>query len=102
MIFAALLGLAFGQDAFIQFITEYGKEYTDTRNFTTRRDIFMKSYQAMLEYNTRYEAGEVTWACKVTKFYDMTYEEFASAVGIGMNIYTCILYCILFTSQTKV
>ena len=43
----------------------------------------MKNHQDMLEHNARYEAGEVSWARKVTQYYDLTYDEFASAVGLG-------------------
>ena len=48
-----------------------------------RRDIFLNNYQDMIEHNARYEAGEVSWTRKVTEFYDLTYDEFVVARGLG-------------------
>ena len=83
LILSALLGLTLANDAFLKFSREFGKQYAGKRDFSVRRDIFMKNYQEMQEHNTLYEAGEVSWARKVTPYYDLTQEEWAAAVGLG-------------------
>merc|ERR1739838_227921 len=73
--------------AFLQFAKDFGKQYAGKRDYSMRRAIFMTNHQEMLEHNARFEAGEVSWARKVTQYYDLTYDEFASAVGLGMPQY---------------
>merc|ERR1719309_942811 len=60
------------------------KTYSSLEEFQTRQAIFESNYLDMLEHNQRYEKGEVSWARKVTKFYDRTMEEFIAEVGLGM------------------
>eukprot|EP00091_Calanus_sinicus_P003321 TRINITY_DN1348_c0_g1_i1.p1 TRINITY_DN1348_c0_g1~~TRINITY_DN1348_c0_g1_i1.p1 ORF type:complete len:355 (+),score=118.11 TRINITY_DN1348_c0_g1_i1:102-1166(+) len=86
-ILSALIGFAFANDAFIKFAKDFGKKYTETKEFNLRREIFLNNYQEMLEHNARYEAGEVSWSRKVTEFYDLTYDEFVVARGLGMPQY---------------
>jgi len=87
LVLSALLGLTLARDAFLQFSEEFGKQYVGMKDFSMRRDIFMKNYQEMQEHNALYEAGEVSWARKVTPYYDLTQEEWAAAVGLGMPQY---------------
>ena len=42
----------------------------------------MRNYQDMVEHNMRYETREVSWARKVTEYYDLTFDEFESVAGI--------------------
>jgi len=87
LVLSALIGLGFTADPFHKFAQEFGKKYASTKEFTTRREIFMKNYQDMMEHNARYEAREVSWSRKVTEFYDLTHEEFLIARGLGMPSY---------------
>ena len=56
-------------------------------------------YEAMLEHNQRYEAGEVTWWKKVTKHYDLTMEEIEKDLGIGNKPYFYLCLILLFYSE---
>eukprot|EP00092_Neocalanus_flemingeri_P021084 GFUD01022844.1.p1 GENE.GFUD01022844.1~~GFUD01022844.1.p1 ORF type:complete len:355 (-),score=80.29 GFUD01022844.1:30-1094(-) len=87
LILSALIGLTLANDAFLRFAKDFGKQYAGMRDYSMRRGIFMKNHQDMLQHNARYEAGEVTWTRKVTQYYDLTYDEFATAVGLGMPQY---------------
>ena len=86
MILNVLIGLGLAADPFLNFAKEFGKNYANTKEFTMRREIFMKNYQDMIEHNARYEAREVSWSRKVTEFYDLTQEEFIIARGLGKII----------------
>jgi len=87
IILSALLGLTLANDPFLKFAKDFGKQYASNRDFSMRREIFMENYKDMVEHNARYEAGEESWARKVTQFYDRTWDEFASSVGLGMPHY---------------
>jgi len=89
LILSALAGLtlASANDPFLQFAKNFGKQYPNTREWSTRREIFLTNYQDMVEHNARYETGEVSWTRKVTEFYDLTYDEFVVARGLGVPYY---------------
>jgi len=87
LILSFLIGLTLANDAFLQFAKEFGKKYATRKEFSMRQEIFLKNYQEMLEHNALFEQGQVSWARKVTKFYDRTFEEFATEVGLGMPQY---------------
>lgn len=69
--------LAMG-DPFLQFAEEHGKNYSTRAELDHRRAIFEKNYMDMVEHNAKFEIGEVSWHRKVTPYYDLTTEEFAS------------------------
>jgi len=79
---SAFLGLALARDPFLQFAQDFGKQYKDLEEYSVRREIFLRNYQDMVEHNMRYEAREVSWARKVTEYYDLTFDEFESVAGI--------------------
>ena len=99
LILSALAGLtlANANDPFLQFAKNFGKQYPNTREWNTRREIFLTNYQDMVEHNARYETGEVSWTRKVTEFYDLTYDEFVVARGLGIT--AVVSYNILYNQS---
>merc|ERR1712150_302354 len=45
----------------------------------------MGNYNRMVEHNKDFDAGKVTWARGVNKWYDLTMEEWRAEMGIGMS-----------------
>jgi len=84
LLLLALHSVTSSKDTFLQFARDHAKTYSSIDEFKTRQTIFESNYLDMLEHNQRYEKGEVSWARKVTKFYDRTMEEFIADVGLGM------------------
>lgn len=87
MILLAIVGAAFASKDFVNFAQAFKKQYANTKEYEQRRSIFMSNYEDMLAHNARYEAGEVSWTRKVTEFYDLTYQEFVEARGLGVPHY---------------
>ena len=85
LLLCTLLGLSIASDPFLKFAKDFGKTYGNKRELDQRRSVFMTNYEDMLQHNARYEAGEVSWARKVTEFYDLTYDEFVVARGLGIS-----------------
>merc|ERR1712032_544132 len=54
---------------------------------TKRRAIFMKNYNRMVEHNKEFAAGRVSWARGVNQWYDLTEEEWAAELGLGIPQY---------------
>merc|ERR1711962_1040959 len=78
------VGLA-NEDVFLKWAKEQGKQYKTKAELTMRQAIFMKNYNRMVEHNKDFDAGKVTWARGVNKWYDLTMEEWRAEMGIGMS-----------------
>ena len=97
LLLLALHSVTSSKDTFLQFARDHAKTYSSIDEFKTRQTIFESNYLDMLEHNQRYEKGEVSWARKVTKFYDRTMEEFIADVGLGnwfkkFHYFQCLHY----------
>merc|ERR1712039_453308 len=64
-----------------------GKRYHTRAELTKRRAIFMKNYNRMVAHNQEYAAGRVSWARGVNQWYDLTEEEWAAELGLGIPKY---------------
>ena len=84
LVLSALIavGLA-NEDVFLKWAKEQGKQYKTKAELTMRQAIFMKNYNRMVEHNKDFDAGKVTWARGVNKWYDLTMEEWRAEMGIG-------------------
>merc|ERR1711971_1077319 len=83
-ILLAVVGVSLARESeFLKFAKTFNEKYASTEEYELRKQIFIERYEAMLEHNQRYEAGEVSWWKKVTKHYDLTMEEIEKDLGIG-------------------
>jgi len=87
LVLSALIGFSLAADPFLLFARQFGKNYGSTEELSMRREIFLSNYQDMLDHNTAYEAGELSWSRKVTEFYDLTHDELLLARGLGLPYY---------------
>ncbi|CAH1963340.1 unnamed protein product [Acanthoscelides obtectus] len=63
-------------DQWAQFKSKHGRVYTITQEDRKRFSIFKDNLQKIEYHNAKYEKGEVSYALKITKFADMTWDEF--------------------------
>jgi len=75
------------EDVFLKWTQEQGKRYHTRAELTKRRAIFMKNYNRMVAHNQEYAAGRVSWARGVNQWYDLTEEEWAAELGLGIPKY---------------
>merc|ERR1711936_858219 len=75
------------EDVFLNWAKEQGKQYHTRAELTKRRTIFMKNYNRMVEHNKEFAAGRVSWARGVNQWYDLTEEEWAAELGVGIPQY---------------
>nr|CAI5831683.1 unnamed protein product [Callosobruchus analis] len=76
---AALLYSSFIESSLLYILSypiKYGKTYTSSLEDRKRFNIFQENLKKILEHNKRFDKGEVTYAMKVTKFIDLTQDEF--------------------------
>merc|ERR1712088_1280510 len=72
------------EDVFLNWAKEQGRQYHTRAELTKRRAIFMKNYNRMVEHNKDFAAGRVSWARGVNQWYDLTEEEWAAELGLGI------------------
>ena len=83
--FLAVLGVALASEAnFLQFTKTFNKNYRSTEEYNKRRETFLRNYNDMVRHNQLYEEGKVTWWKKITEWSDLTPEEFAAHMNLGM------------------
>ncbi|VEN41273.1 unnamed protein product [Callosobruchus maculatus] len=75
-LFAAGVAALSELDQWRQFKIQYGKAYTSSLEDRKRFNIFQENLKKILHHNERFDKGEVTYAMKITKFADMTQDEF--------------------------
>merc|ERR1711899_53669 len=75
------------EDVFLKWTQEQGKRYHTRAELTKRRAIFMKNYNRMVAHNQEFAAGRVSWARGVNQWYDLTEEEWAAELGLGIPKY---------------
>merc|ERR1712045_830012 len=75
------------EDVFLNWAKEQGRQYHTRAELTKRRAIFMKNYNRMVEHNKEFAAGRVSWARGVNQWYDLTEEEWAAELGLGIPQY---------------
>merc|ERR1712212_596445 len=73
------------EDVFLNWAKEQGRQYHTRAELTKRRAIFMKNYNRMVEHNKEFAAGRVSWARGVNQWYDLTEEEWAAELGLGIS-----------------
>merc|ERR1712088_1065290 len=66
---------------------QHGQRYSTRAELTKRRAIFMKNYNRMVAHNQEFAAGRVSWARGVNQWYDLTEEEWAAELGLGVPRY---------------
>nr|CAH7747554.1 unnamed protein product [Callosobruchus chinensis] len=76
-------------DQWREFKIKYGKAYTSSLEDRKRFNIFHENLRKILDHNKRFDKGEVTYAMKITKFADMTQDEFKdflkNSYGVGTS-----------------
>nr|CAI5831684.1 unnamed protein product [Callosobruchus analis] len=75
LLFAGVAALS-DLDQWRQFKIKYGKTYTSSLEDRKRFNIFHENVRKILGHNKKFDKGEVTYAMKVTKFTDLTQDEF--------------------------
>ena len=81
----AVVGVALASEAnFLQFTKTFNKKYRSTEEYNKRRETFLRNYNDMVRHNQLYEEGKVTWWKKITEWSDLTPEEFAAHMNLGM------------------
>ncbi|PRP82333.1 hypothetical protein PROFUN_10237 [Planoprotostelium fungivorum] len=64
------------KEEFKEFLHKYGKHYDHAAEYAKRLGIFAKNKLKNLEHNLKYANGTVGWKAGVTRFSDLTKEEF--------------------------
>merc|ERR1719347_190214 len=80
-----LVGAALATETnFLEFTKNFNKNYRSVEEYNKRRETFLRNYNDMLAHNQLYEEGKVTWWKKITEWSDLTPEEFAEHMNLGM------------------
>jgi len=80
-----LVGVSLASETnFLEFAKKFNKKYRSTEEYNKRRETFLRNYNDMLTHNQLYEEGKVSWWKKITEWSDLTPEEFAEHMNLGM------------------
>jgi len=84
-VFLCLVGVSLASETnFLEFAKKFNKKYRSTEEYNKRRETFLRNYNDMLTHNQLYEEGKVSWWKKITEWSDLTPEEFAEHMNLGM------------------